>query len=201
MLADSLVVAVTAAVVVPALVRAFRARSGEGLSAGTQTAQLAMGGVWLWYYVQSGLRLAVWVGCASLVMFVVLTWLAWFRGGVRDTPWALVGVLLLVLLAGVLFGLPGVAVGLGVSPLLVEAPQVWSLLRRDAVALSRAAYMSAFVEAAAWGPVRSAAAGSGCGSVELLCVRVDRYRVVPAVEAAARGACALMTCRPACLLW
>jgi hypothetical protein len=44
----------TAAVVGPALARALRLRTGAGLSAGTQSAALAMGCVWLGYYAHAG---------------------------------------------------------------------------------------------------------------------------------------------------
>lgn len=86
MFADALVVLATAAVVGPALVRAFRLRTGAGLSAGTQSAALAMGCIWLGYYMHAGLHLAVVTGSASLVMYLTLTFLAWRSGGERDTP-------------------------------------------------------------------------------------------------------------------
>jgi hypothetical protein len=85
-------------------------------------------------------------------MYATLTFLAWRAGGVRDTPWPLLLALMMVAALGAVFGADGVAFGLGLSPLVVEAPQVASLLRRDAVVLSRAAYLFALLEAAAWLP-------------------------------------------------
>lgn len=54
---------------------------------------------------------------------------------------------------GVLFaGASGATVALGLSPLVAEAPLIRSLLNRDAVVLSRGAYLAGFGEAAAWLP-------------------------------------------------
>jgi hypothetical protein len=149
---DLLVVAATGVVVGSALTRAWKVRTGAGLSVGTQTAQLALGLCWLGYYLHAELAVAVFTGVVSLSVYATLTLLAFARGGVRDTPYPLLVILGSVAAGSVLFGSFGAALALGLSPVVAEAPQIRSLLRRDAYALSRGAYLAGFFEAAAWLP-------------------------------------------------
>jgi hypothetical protein len=110
---DLLIVAATFAVAGSALSRAWRIRSGDGLSAGSQAAQLALGICWLGYYIHAGLHAAIFTGTVSLFVYATLTALAFARGGARDTPYPLIAILAAVTVGTALFGATGAAIALG----------------------------------------------------------------------------------------
>ncbi len=149
MLAEALAASSSITAIVPATFRAAR-KPGLGLRVDSQASHAVIYLSWLVYCWQKDMLVGAVSAAAWFILCAFLTLKA-VRDG-QGAFWIPLATAAAVAFAGMFFGAFGVALVLGLAPAVAEAPQLLSLLRRDAIALSVTAYLLNILRATAWIP-------------------------------------------------